>query len=166
MIADGKSYLVTIANQNILQVMLDKKEKEQLVAKLYQEGKPIQEIAQQAHLSFGTIGKIVRRINGQDEDDRIDLKNKSTGTQAIYLFSIGKTPLEVAIQLNLSASEVHNMQEEFWALNQLHDLAFAYSEIKNFLPSFLKLYRSLKRIWNTVKCIKKAQNVNIVIVVT
>jgi hypothetical protein len=40
--------------------------------------------------------------------------------------------------------EVHNMQEEFWALNQLHELAFVYSEIKNFLPSFMKLYRCLK----------------------
>jgi hypothetical protein len=40
--------------------------------------------------------------------------------------------------------EVHNMQVEFWALNQLHELAFVYSEIKNFLPSFMKLYRCLK----------------------
>jgi hypothetical protein len=36
------------------------------------------------------------------------------------------------------------MQEEFRALNQLYELAFVYSEIKNFLPSFMKLYRCLK----------------------
>jgi hypothetical protein len=40
--------------------------------------------------------------------------------------------------------EVHNMQEEFWALNQLHELAFVYGKIKNFLPSFLKLFHSLR----------------------
>jgi hypothetical protein len=34
--------------------------------------------------------------------------------------------------------------KEFWASNQLHELAFAYSEIKNFLLSFMKLYHSLK----------------------
>jgi hypothetical protein len=97
-----------------------------------------------AHLSFSDIGKIIRKTNGQNNNDDIDLKDKSIDTRAIYLFSIGKTPLEVAIELNLPATEVHNMQEEFWALNQLHDLAFVYSEIKNFLPSFMKLFHLLK----------------------
>jgi hypothetical protein len=50
----------------------------------------------------------------------------------------------VAIELDLSTYEVHDLQVEFWALNQLHDLAFVYSEIKNFLPLFMKLYRCLK----------------------
>jgi hypothetical protein len=80
----------------------------------------------------------------QNNYDDIDLKDKSIETRAIYLFSIGKTPLEVAIELNLPSAEVHDLQEEFWALNQLHDLAFIYGEIKNFLPSFIQLYRSLK----------------------
>ena len=47
-------------------------------------------------------------------------------------------------ELNLSASQVHEMQEEFWALTNLHELAFVYGIIKNFLPSFLKLFQSLK----------------------
>jgi DNA-binding NarL/FixJ family response regulator len=38
-----------------LQVILNKKEKEELAVKLYQDGKPIREIARQTHLSFGTI---------------------------------------------------------------------------------------------------------------
>jgi hypothetical protein len=29
-------------------------------------------------------------------------------------------------------------------LDQIHELAFIFSEIKNFLPSFMQLYRSLK----------------------
>jgi transposase len=49
-----------------MQVILNKKEKEQLVIKLYQDGKPIREIARQAHLSFGSIGKIIRVINSGD----------------------------------------------------------------------------------------------------
>ena len=127
-----------------MQVILDKKEKEELVAKLYLDGKPIREIARQTHLSFGTIGKIIRQINGQNNNYELDLKDKSIETRAIYLFSIGKTPLEVAIELNLPSAEVHDLQEEFWALNQLHELAFVYGEIKNSLPSFMKLYRCLK----------------------
>jgi hypothetical protein len=127
-----------------LQVVLNKKDKEELVIKLHKEGKTIRQIAQAARLSFIDIGRIIRKINGQNNNDSIDLKDKSIETRAIYLFSIGKTPLEVAIELNLPATEVHNMQEEFWALNQQYDLALAYGEIKNFLPLFMTLYRSLK----------------------
>ena len=127
-------------------MVLNKQEKEQLVVKLYQQGKPIREIAQQAHLSFGTIGKIVRRINGQDEDETVpnDMSNKSKETHALSLFLQGKRPVDVAIVLDLSASEVQNILEEYWALNDLHELAFVYNEIKTFLPSFLKLFHCLK----------------------
>ncbi|MGA9316420.1 MAG: hypothetical protein WCD28_01595 [Nitrososphaeraceae archaeon] len=44
----------------------------------------------------------------------------------------------------MSASEVQNLLEEFWALNDLHELAFIYNEIRTFLPSFLKLFHCLK----------------------
>lgn len=109
-----------------MQAMLNKKEKEKLVIKLHHEGKTIREIAHIAHISFTDIGKIIRKIEGP-KDESVDMNDKSIETQAIYLFSIGKTPLEVAIELNMPATEVHDMQEEFWALNQLHELAFVYS---------------------------------------
>ena len=127
-----------------MQVVLNRRDKEQLAIKLHQQGKTIREIAHAAHLSFADIGKIIRKINGQNNNSGLELKDKSIETRAIYLFSIGKSPLEIAIELNMPATEVHDMQEEFWALNQLHELAFAYSEIKTFLPSFLKLFQSLK----------------------
>jgi hypothetical protein len=123
--------------------VLNRREKEQLVIKLHQQGKTIREIASVAHLSFGDIGSIIRRIDGK-VDDGVDLKNKSPETKALSLFSSGKKPIDVAIELNLSASEVQNILEEFWALNDLHELAFVYNEIKTFLPSFLKLFHCLK----------------------
>ena len=61
------------------------------------------------------------------------MNNKSKPTKALYLFLLGKHPVDVAIELDLSASEVHEMQEEFWALDQLHELEFVYEEIKTFL---------------------------------
>jgi hypothetical protein len=126
-----------------LQVVLNRRDKEQSVIKLHQEGKTIREIAQQIHMSFKDIGSIIRRIDGK-VDDGVDLKNKSTDTKALWLFSNGKKPIEVAVELDLTASEVHEMQEEFWTLNDLHELAFAYDEIKSYLPSFLKLFHCLK----------------------
>jgi hypothetical protein len=126
-------------------VVLNRRDKEQLVIKLHQEGKSFREIASVAHLSFSDIGAILRKIDGKDDGIEMkDLKNKSKDTQALYLFSIGKTPLEVTIELDLTTTVVHEIQEEFWALNQLHELAFVYDEIKSYLPSFLKLFHCLK----------------------
>ena len=100
-------------------------------------------------MSFGDIGKIINRIDGRDNDDRVEakinIKNKSKDTQALFLFSNGKKPIEVAVDLDLTASEVHDIQEEFWALNDLHELALVYGEIKSYLPSFLKLFHCLKQ---------------------
>ena len=125
--------------------VLNRRDKEQLVIKLHQEGKTIREIASVAHLSFSDIGAIVRKIDGQDNGAEMkELKCKNKDTQAFWLFSHGKKPIDVAIELDLSATEVHEMQEEFWALTDLHELAFVYGKIKNFLPSFLKLFQSLK----------------------
>jgi hypothetical protein len=127
-----------------LHVVLTKKDKEELVTKLHKEGKTVREIAHIVHLSFTDIGKIIRKMNGQNNNDGIDFKSKSKDTQALYLFSIGRTPLEVKFELDIPTSDVYDLQEEFWALDQLHELAFVFNEIKNFLPSFMKLYRSLK----------------------
>ena len=126
-----------------MQVVLNRRDKEQVVIRLHQEGKTIREIASAAHLSFTDIGSIVRRIDGQD-DKTNDVKNKSKDTQALYLFSTGKKPVDVAIELDVSASEVQNLLEEFWVLTELHELAFVYDEIKTFMPSFLKLFHCLK----------------------
>ena len=123
--------------------VLNRRDKEQLVIKLHQEGKTIRQIAFSAHLSFSDIGSIIHKIDGK-VDDGVDLKNKSPETKALFLFANGKKPIDVAIELNLSASEVQNLLEEFWALNDLHELAFVYNEIKSYLPSFLKLFHCLK----------------------
>ena len=128
-------------------MVLNKQEKEQLVIKLYQEGKPIRQIAQQAHLSFGTIGKIVRRINGQDEDETVpnDLASKSKQTQALSMFLHGKRPVEVAIELDLSSTEVENILQEYWLLTNLDELALVYLEIKSHLDLFLNLFHIMKK---------------------
>jgi hypothetical protein len=131
-----------------VQVILNKQEKEQLVIELHSQGRTIRQIASAAHLSFTDIGAIIRKIDGRDNDDGVevnkDIKNKSKDTQALFLFSTGKKPIEVAVELDLSASEVQNILEEYWALNDLHELALAYNEIRAYLPSFLKLFHYLK----------------------
>jgi hypothetical protein len=107
---------------------------------------PIRDIARirQAHLSFASIGKIIRTINSDDTNSD-NCCSKSKSTKALYLFKTGKKPIDVAIELDISASEVEELQQEFWALNQLHELAFLFNEIKHYSPSFIKLFNLLKR---------------------
>jgi hypothetical protein len=129
-----------------LQVVLNKNQKHQLVIELHQQGKTMREIAQQVHMSFGDIGKIIRKIDGLDDNiDANDLSSKSKSTKALHLFKSGKKPIDVAIELDMSASEVEELQQEFWALNQLHEIGFLFNEIRNYLPSFIKLFNLLKR---------------------
>lgn len=128
-----------------MQVILNKKEKKELVVELHREGKTIREIASAAHLSFGDIGKIIRRTDGQANDGDINLGNKSKETKALWLFENGKRPIDVAIELDMPYSEVVELQQEYWALKELYDLAFVFLEIKNDLSSFMKLFKLLKQ---------------------
>ena len=89
-----------------MQVILNKKEKEELVVKLHQENKTIRQIAEIAHMSFKDIGTIIRRIDGQPNDDDINLSNKSKATKALWLFENGKRPIDVAIDLDIPYDEV------------------------------------------------------------
>ena len=128
--------------------VLNKYDKEQLVIELHSQGKTIRQIAAAAHLSFSDIGTIIRREDGHDKDDDIetkDLKNKTKTTQALHLFKSGKKPIDVAIELDISANEMEDMLQEYWVLNQLDELALVYLEVKTFLPSFLKLFHCLKK---------------------
>jgi hypothetical protein len=66
-------------------------------------------------------------------------------TQALYLFEYGKKPIDVAIQLDIPYSEVEDLQQEYWALKDLYDLACMFIDIKSDLTPFVKLFRLLKK---------------------
>jgi DNA-directed RNA polymerase specialized sigma subunit len=70
-----------------MQILLNKKEKEQLVIQLYQEGKTVRDIASAPHVTFSEIGRIVKKLDGSiNNESDINLRNKSKLTQAIYMF--------------------------------------------------------------------------------
>jgi hypothetical protein len=68
----------------------------------------------------------------------------SLAAQAYKLFSEGKTPLEVAVTLNLRESEATKFYKEYWKLKRLHNLNMVYEETKGDIERFLKLYRLSK----------------------
>jgi hypothetical protein len=69
----------------------------------------------------------------------------SLSSQAYKLFSDRKTPLEVAIALNLGESEATIFYKEYCKLKQLHNLNMVYEETKGDIDPFLTLYKLAKR---------------------
>jgi transposase len=135
--------------------MMTRQERERLVLNLYNQGKTIREIAKEVRMSFRDIGVILNKVIEEkdkelkEEQDNIDSeKNQeqqlSLSTQAYKLFSEGKTPLQVAIALNLGESEATKFYKEYWKLKQLHNLNMVYEEVKGDIAPFLKLHRLSK----------------------
>src|SRR5215208_5000645 len=67
-------------------------------------------------------------------------QEETLSTQAYRLFSKGKTPIEVAVILNLGEADVTRYYKEYWRLRQLHGLYLAYEETEGEIEPFLKLY--------------------------
>jgi hypothetical protein len=65
--------------------------------------------------------------------------------QAYQLFSEGKAPIDVAIALDLSETEVIKYYEEYLHLMQMYELKIVYNEIGGDIAHFLKLFRILKK---------------------
>ncbi|HXX98204.1 MAG TPA: hypothetical protein VEL11_13920 [Candidatus Bathyarchaeia archaeon] len=125
-------------------------EKEQYVIQLYKENKSTREIAKLTHMSFRDIGIIIKKVKLEadrergllEEDD--DIKSKSKATQAIKLLWDLKTPVEVAIALDLPAGEVREIYREYLELEGIHGLAQIYEEAKYDVHDLLRLHRIAK----------------------
>src|SRR6188472_1918696 len=102
---------------------MTRQERERAVLDLYHnQGKTIRDISKELRMSFRDIGAILnkadeaqRKEQQQVIDDNVSDKNHqhqeqeqqqlSLATRAYKLFSDGKTPIEVAVALNVRESE-------------------------------------------------------------
>ena len=64
---------------------------------------------------------------------------KSSSTQAYKLFSQAKTPVEVAIELDLSEKQVTKYYREYWKLKGLYKLNLVHEEIKDDIAYFAEI---------------------------
>ena len=115
---------------------MSREQREQYVIQLCRENKSTREIAKLTHMSFRDIGAAIKKVKlqadgerGTSEDD--DIKSKSKATQAVKLFSELKTPVEVAIALDLSADQVQAIYQEYWELEGMYGLTQIYEEAKH-----------------------------------
>ena len=132
-------------------MILNKKEKEDLVIKLLNEGITFKDIAKQAHVSLSDISKIKRKITGEEIEKE---KLLSIPSQAFQLFKEGKSLIDVAIILDLPKYDVIQNYLDYLALKNMGKVAFILQEHKNELSTFLKLFNYLKKNnikWNSIK---------------
>ena len=150
----GKKLSISSYNICIMEFVsnMTKAQKEQYVRELYKQDKKIREIIQRVHMSPRDIGAIIKKVKlevererGQlEEKDDYDIESKSKNTQAIKLFSEGKTPVDVVIGLDLPADEVREIYRQFLELKNMHKLVEVYDEMQNYLPSLLELFRIIE----------------------
>jgi transposase len=149
--------------------IMTRQERERLVLELYyNQGKTICEIAKEARMSFQDIGIILNKvienkIEASQEQQDIDKAKQnheqeqqhlSISSQAYKLFSDRKTPLEVAIALNLRESEATKFYKEHWKLKQLHNLSMVYEELRGDIEPFPKIIQigEKKRYGHQTSC--------------
>jgi hypothetical protein len=102
---------------------MDKKQKEALVLAMLEKGESYRNIARKAKVSPNTIKAISNRV-GLDE-------TTSISSRAFELYVQQKTPVEVAIELNLEAKEAIRYHQEYFMLLGCTEFTKVYFKIKD-----------------------------------
>jgi transposase len=144
-------------------MILTREEREKRVVELYDKGYTYKQIAGLARISVRDIKPILKMAEKEKEmamkkesdratqadeennDNRPHLQKPSLFSQAYRLFSEGKTPIQVAVELNLREAKTTRYYQEFWKLNRLHSLNLIYEDIKDNIIPIGKLYRRIKK---------------------
>ena len=112
---------------------MDKKEKEALVLAMLEKGESYRTIAQRANVSPNTIKAIPNRA-GLDETTSIH-------SRAFELYVQQKTPVEVAIALNLEAEKAINYYHQYFMLLGITEFTKAYLQVKDNPLPFVDLVK-------------------------
>src|SRR3712207_3302913 len=120
--------------------------KGRIIDHYYNQGKTTREIAKIERISIRDISAILKEEEARRQKYKDQRQQEQISSKAYTLFSEGKTPIQVAITLNLGQPEVIKLYREYWKLKRLHKLYSAYTELGDEgLGAFLKLYRLMKK---------------------
>jgi uncharacterized protein YerC len=112
---------------------VDKKQKEALVMALLEKGETYREITKKAGVSPNTIKAIANKI-GLSE-------TTSESSRAFELYVQQKTPLEVAITLNIKADKAIHYYHEYFKLLGITEFTRVYLQIKDNPLAFVNHFK-------------------------
>jgi hypothetical protein len=121
--------------------MVTNAEVEELIVQLHKEGKGTREISKMAHKNFSFVGAVLKKRFPEEYSDTITITKE---TQALKLFSLGKTPTQVAIELNEIPESVEKYFNDFLRLERMHSFYNLYRENKGTIPNMLRIHKLLK----------------------
>jgi transcriptional regulator len=107
---------------------LSVKEKEKYVIELRKQDKTYKEIAHQLKISPREISKILKKATGEIEEKERKKIVLSKTAQALKLYKKGKSPIDVAIKLDLSTQEANSLYIDYLSLNNLHHFVERFKE--------------------------------------
>ena len=132
-------------------MFLSREEKERQVIDLYSQGKTYRQIAEEVRISPNDIHTILKKKEEEENNNSIVTNNQQQSssssiiTKAYELLSQRKTPLQVAIELNIRQSQATKYYREYWKLKRLDKLDSIYKELGDEgTRDFLKLYKLAK----------------------
>jgi DNA-binding CsgD family transcriptional regulator len=125
-----------------LQIIEDRKRR--VIDLYFNQHKTYAEIAQIERISPRDIHDIIKEEQARRQKYKDQQQQEEKSSKAYKLFSEGKTPVQVAVTLNLGQPEVTKLYREYWKLKQLHNLNMVYEEVKGDIEPLLRLYRLSK----------------------
>ena len=112
---------------------MDRKQKEALVLALAEKGKTYREITKEAGVSPNTIKAVLNKAGLN--------QTTSESSRAFELYIQQKTPLEVAIALNLEADKAIRYYHEYFKLLGITEFTRVYLQIKDNPMRFVNLFK-------------------------
>ena len=134
------------------EIFLNKFEKEKRVIELHNQGKTIRDIAQEIHMGFKDIGRIIKayerkiRLQAKREESNqsIQTKRPTKSSQAFTLFREGKKLTDVAIELEIPARKAVKLWSLFLKLERMYQAYEFYNDYEHDIPGFLSIRNFIK----------------------
>ena len=117
--------------------------KNRVIDLYFNQHKTYAEIAQTEKISPRDIHAIIKEELARRQKYRYQQQQGEVSSKAYKLFSEKKSPVEVAIILNLRETEVTKLYRGYWKLKGLDKLNIIHKETNGKLGPFLKLYKLL-----------------------
>ena len=125
---------------------ISEERKKRVIDLYYNQGKTTRDIAEIERMSIRDISAILKEEEARRQRHNQQQEQGELSAKAYELFSKGKTPVEVAIALNLREPEVSIMYREYWKLKRQYKLNLIYEELgDDGTEYFVKLIKLAKK---------------------
>jgi transposase len=122
---------------------ISEERKRRVIDLYYNQGKTTREIAKIERMSIRDISAIIKEEEARRQKYKQQQQRQELSSKAYELFSQGKTPLQVAIALNIRQSEATKYYREYWKLRGLQMLDSLYIKTNGKIWLLWKLHKRL-----------------------